>query len=124
MELLISGPEGSSTNIELRKPILSLGRSADNDLPYPEDPWLSRYHLTFEKHKDGWFVKDCASRNGTVVNATSLKEPHKMSSGDRIYVGHLTIEVRETLRGSEAGDLIRSARRRADHARSDDCYQS
>jgi phosphoserine phosphatase RsbU/P len=97
MELLISGPEGSSTNIELRKPILSLGRSADNDLPYPDDPWLSRYHLTFEKHQDGWFVKDCASRNGTVVNAASLKEPHKMHAGDRIYVGHLTIEVRETL---------------------------
>ncbi len=96
MELLISGPEGSLSNIELRKPILSLGRSADNDLPYPDDPWLSRYHLTFEKHKDGWFVKDCASRNGTVVNATSLKEPHKMHAGDRIYVGHLTIEVRET----------------------------
>ncbi len=97
MELLISGPEGSSTNIELRKPTLSLGRSADNDLAYPDDPWLSRYHLTFEKHDEGWFVKDCASRNGTVVNAASLKEPHKMRSGDRIYVGHLTIEVRETL---------------------------
>jgi len=97
MELLISGPEGSSTNIELRKPILSLGRSADNDLAYPDDPWLSRYHLTFEKHGDGWFVKDCASRNGTVVNAESLKEPHKLRSGDRIYVGHLTIEVRESM---------------------------
>jgi phosphoserine phosphatase RsbU/P len=95
MELLISGPEGSSTNIELRKPILSLGRSADNDLAYPEDPWLSRYHLTFEKHTDGWFVKDCASRNGTVVNAASLKEAHRLRAGDRIYVGHLTIEVRE-----------------------------
>jgi sigma-B regulation protein RsbU (phosphoserine phosphatase) len=97
MELLISGPEGSSTNIELRKPILSLGRSADNDLAYPDDPWLSRYHLTFEKHTDGWFVKDCASRNGTVVNAASLKEPHRLRSGDRIYVGHLTIEVRESM---------------------------
>jgi serine phosphatase RsbU (regulator of sigma subunit) len=97
MDLLISGPEGSSTNIELRKPILSLGRSADNDLAYPDDPWLSRYHLTFEKHTDGWFVKDCASRNGTVVNAASLKEPHRLRSGDRIYVGHLTIEVRESM---------------------------
>lgn len=95
MELLISGPEGSSTNVELRKPILSLGRSTDNDLPYPEDPWLSRYHLTFEKHTDGWFVKDCASRNGTVVNAGSLKDVHKLCAGDRIYAGHLTIEVRE-----------------------------
>ncbi len=97
MQLLISGPEGSSTNIELHKPVLSLGRSGDNDLAYPEDPWLSRYHLTFEKNDDAWFVKDCASRNGTVVNAASLKEPHKIRHGDRIYAGHLTIEVRENL---------------------------
>jgi serine phosphatase RsbU (regulator of sigma subunit) len=95
MELLISGPEGSSTKVELRKATLSLGRSADNDLAYPDDPWLSRYHLCFEQHDATWFVKDCASRNGTVVNATSLKAPHKIRSGDRIYAGHLTIEVRE-----------------------------
>ncbi len=95
MELLISGPEGSSTNVELHEPKLSLGRSADNDLAYPDDPWLSRYHLTFEKHDDGWILQDCASRNGTVVNAVSLKEPHRVRSGDRIYAGHLTIEVRE-----------------------------
>lgn len=97
MELLISGPEGSSTNVELRKPTLSLGRSADNDLPYPDDPWLSRYHLSFEKQDESWFVKDCASRNGTVVNAASLKEPHRIRAGDRIYAGHLTIEVRENV---------------------------
>ncbi|MBV8553109.1 MAG: SpoIIE family protein phosphatase [Acidobacteriaceae bacterium] len=82
--------------MELRKATLSLGRSADNDLAYPEDPWLSRYHLCFEQHDGGWFVKDCASRNGTVVNASSLKEPHKIRTGDRIYAGHLTIEVRES----------------------------
>jgi serine phosphatase RsbU (regulator of sigma subunit) len=99
MEILISGPEGSSTKVELRKSTLSLGRSADNDLAYPDDPWLSRYHLCFEQHDSSWFVKDCASRNGTVVNATSLKAPHKIKTGDRIYAGHLTIEVRE---GAEA----------------------
>ena len=97
MELLISGPEGSSTNIELSKPALSLGRATDNDLPYPDDPWLSRYHLSFEKRDDGWIVRDCESRNGTVVNAVSLKEPHKIGSGDRIYAGHLTIEVRDAI---------------------------
>ncbi len=95
MELMISGPEGSSTNVELAKPTLSLGRATDNDLPYPDDPWLSRYHLSFEKQEDGWTVTDCKSRNGTVVNAVSLKQPHKLRSGDRIYAGHLTIEVRE-----------------------------
>ncbi len=96
MELLISGPEGSSNTIELKTPTLSLGRSADNDLPYPADPWLSRYHLCFEKRDESWFVKDCASRNGTVINAKSLKESHPIRPGDRIYAGHLTIEVRSS----------------------------
>lgn len=95
MELLISGPEGVSSTVEMRKASLSLGRSADNDLAYPEDPWLSRYHLTFERLQNNWFVKDCASRNGTLVNTLNLKEPHCLKSGDKIFAGHLTIEVRE-----------------------------
>lgn len=95
MELLISGPEGSPTTIALQKDSLSLGRSADNDLAYPQDLWLSRYHLQFERQNGQWFVKDCASRNGTIVNSSSLNAPHLLAPGDRIYAGHLTIEVRE-----------------------------
>lgn len=95
MELVISGPEGSAKTIKLTAGNLSLGRSAENDLAYPQDFWLSRYHLCFE-HQDGhWFVKDCDSRNGTVMNATSLKDRRLLRKGDRIYAGHLTIEVRE-----------------------------
>lgn len=97
MELVISGPEGSPRSIELTQN-LSLGRSADNDLAYPQDPWLSRYHLSFETQDGHWFVKDCDSRNGTVINANSLKERRQLRKGDRIYAGHLTIEVRESSR--------------------------
>jgi len=97
MELVISGPEGAKSTVELKNNALSLGRSADNDLAYPEDPWLSRYHLSFERQQNTWVVKDCASRNGTVVNATNLREPHRLRSGDRIYAGHLTIEVRDRM---------------------------
>ena len=96
MELLISGPEGSATTVPLDSDAISLGRSAENDLPYPEDPWLSRSHLRFERQNDKWFVKDCASRNGTIVNATSLKDAHRLRPGDRIYAGHLVIEIRES----------------------------
>lgn len=95
MELLISGPEGAPTRVELRRPVLSLGRSVENDLAYPDDPWLSRSHLSFELREKAWWIKDCASRNGTVLNSASLKEPHRIKAGDRIYAGHLTIEVRE-----------------------------
>ncbi|MGH9638587.1 MAG: SpoIIE family protein phosphatase [Bryobacteraceae bacterium] len=94
MELVISGPEGPPKAVELAVN-LSLGRAVDSDLPYPEDLWLSRYHLCFEQQGGDWFVRDCSSRNGTVVNASSLKLPHRLRNGDHIYAGHLTIEVRE-----------------------------
>jgi sigma-B regulation protein RsbU (phosphoserine phosphatase) len=96
LELLISALEGSATTIELAKDILSLGRSADNDLAYPDDPWLSRFHLTFLRQEGAWLVSDCQSRNGTILNTTAVKEPHRIKPGDRIFAGHLTIDVCET----------------------------
>jgi phosphoserine phosphatase RsbU/P len=96
MELLISGPEGSSKVVELRNDKVSLGRAGDNDLAYPDDPWLSRYHLCFEREQENWLVKDCASRNGTIVNSATLKAPQRIKPGDRIYAGHLVIDVRES----------------------------
>jgi serine phosphatase RsbU (regulator of sigma subunit) len=101
MELLISGPKGAPAVFELKKDSLSLGRAVENDLAYPEDPWLSRFHLCFERQGNTWTVKDCDSRNGTIVNASTLKAPHPIKPGDRIYAGHLTIEIRDKESGSK-----------------------
>lgn len=95
MELLISQPEGDLKTVELQSEALSLGRSADNDLAYPHDPWLSRYHLSFERRPSGWFVRDCESRNGTILNAKPLREAKRLRAGDRLQAGNLVIEVRE-----------------------------
>jgi serine phosphatase RsbU (regulator of sigma subunit)/pSer/pThr/pTyr-binding forkhead associated (FHA) protein len=105
MELVISQPEGALKTVELRTTPMSLGRSADNDLPYPDDPWLSRYHLCFERRAGNWFVRDCESRNGTILNARALREPRRLRAGDRLYAGNLTIEVRE--RASSPEQVIR-----------------
>jgi serine phosphatase RsbU (regulator of sigma subunit) len=94
MELVIVGPEGESKTVPLKKPLLSLGRSSENDLSYPNDPWLSRNHLCFERQGVSWTVRDCESRNGTIINHSPLRESHSLVVGDRIYAGHLTIEVR------------------------------
>ncbi len=94
MELLISALEGPATRLELAKSPLSLGRSADNDLAYPDDPWLSRFHLTFHGQGDMWMVTDCQSRNGTMLNGTPVNETQRIQDGDRIHAGHLTIDVK------------------------------
>jgi phosphoserine phosphatase RsbU/P len=100
LELLISTPDGAPARVQLRKSPLTLGRSVDNDLPYPHDPWLSRYHLCFEQREKTWFVRDCESRNGTVLNTAGIKEAKVVKAGDKVLAGHLTIDVRE--RPSEA----------------------
>ncbi len=100
LELLISGPEGPTNRVDLRKTPLTLGRSVDNDLAYPHDPWLSRYHLSFEQRERTWWIRDCESRNGTMLNSTGIKAAQPIKSGDKIFAGHLTIDVRE--RPSEA----------------------
>lgn len=95
MELVISQAAGAPKIVELEKNSLSLGRSADNDLAYPDDPWLSRYHLCFEHRPTGWFVRDCESRNGTMLNAKTLRATKRLRAGDRLHAGNLTIEIRE-----------------------------
>ena len=80
LELLISGPDGPPARVELRKTPLTLGRSVDNDLAYPHDPWLSRYHLCFEQRERTWWIRDCESRNGTILNSTGIKAARSRSS--------------------------------------------
>ncbi len=94
---MISALEGSATRKQLSKSPLSLGRSPENDLSYPDDPWLSRRHLVFEQSEGGWFVTDCDSRNGTMLNNAPLHERRRIKAADRIYAGHLTIDVRDTV---------------------------
>jgi sigma-B regulation protein RsbU (phosphoserine phosphatase) len=95
LELLISGPDGPPTRVELHKSPLTLGRSVDNDLAYPHDPWLSRYHLCLEQREKTWWIRDCESRNGTVLNSTGIKEARPIKAGDKVLAGHLTLEVRD-----------------------------
>ena len=90
------GTEGGSSTVPLQKEALSLGRAPDNDLAYPNDPWLSRYHLRFEKTGEGWIVRDLNSRNGTIFDGESLKNSRSIVPGNRIYAGHLTLEVRDS----------------------------
>ena len=72
MQLVIQGPEGEAKIITLEKDSVAWSCRRQR-LAYPDDPWLSRYHLRFEPHVNGWQVLDCESRNGTILNTASLR---------------------------------------------------
>jgi phosphoserine phosphatase RsbU/P len=111
MQLLITGLDGSSRTIDLKNETLSLGRASDNALAYPNDPALSRYHLCFEQSRGGWTIRDCGSRNGTIVNSALLEGSHFLEPGDRIFAGHLTIDVCESpSHANETRSVVRFVR--------------
>ncbi len=111
MQLVITALDGSSRSIDLKKSSFSVGRASDNTLAYPNDPALSRYHLCLEPGPKGWIVKDCGSRNGTIVNSSLLDGTHLLAPGDRIFAGHLTIDVCETpITVDDASSVVRFVR--------------
>jgi len=81
--------------VPLRGNRMSLGRAADNDLSYPLDQALSRYHMVVELEGDHWFVRDVGSKNGTTVNGTRVGDKHLLAAGDQIRAGSLDITCQE-----------------------------
>ncbi len=102
-ELIIRTPDGKSRPVPLSNDRLALGRSANNDLCYPDDAGLSRQHLAFEKTSGDWTIRDLGSKNGTLVNGTRITVPHRLKKGDRVSAGHLTMEFCE--KGAPAARL-------------------
>ncbi len=90
-EIVISSSDGSSRTLKLDKDRITLGRSGDNDLAYPEDHGLSRRHLVIMKSGREWLVQDQESKNGTLVNGIRISSPTSIEPGDRVSAGHLVI---------------------------------
>jgi adenylate cyclase len=65
----------------------SLGRSASNELPVPDEK-VSRRHALIQPQKEGeyWLV-DFGSRNGTYLNGRRIIQPTRLQPGDRLQIG-------------------------------------
>jgi len=91
-ELLIRTRDGRTTTVRLEARVVTLGRSRDAHLSYPDDAALSRTHLAFERSADGWVVRDLGSKNGTLHNSQPVAAPKRLQPGDRVMAGHLIID--------------------------------
>ena len=78
-------PEG--TTFELDASALTVGRGGQNDVPIEEDEFASARHARFEPRRDGVWVQDRGSTNGTYVNGTQLDRPRRLTEGDIVRVG-------------------------------------
>lgn len=70
----------------------TVGRHTDNDIIIL-DELASRKHATIECSQDRAVIQDAGSTNGTYVNQKLLVEPHDLTTGDQIRIGHHLIGV-------------------------------
>ena len=66
---------------------LSVGRNADNGLPIVGDDYVSSHHARFEPRRDGVYVADTGSTNGTFVNGVRLTAERRLAPGDIVRIG-------------------------------------
>ena len=66
---------------------LLVGRDGENDVSLVRDEFASGRHARFEPRRDGVWVEDVGSTNGTFVNGVALTAPRKLSPGDVVRVG-------------------------------------
>lgn len=104
--LNIKAADGSNRRLEMSGDKVSLGRSHENDLSYPDDISLSRKHMVLERTEDRWYVRDLGSKNGTRVNDTLIVDRFRIQAGDRITAGHLVLSLEGAGGPSTAGDII------------------
>src|SRR5437588_5860905 len=66
--------------------LITLGRASECTVPI-KDRFLSRRHAEVALDRGRWYVRDCGSVNGTMLNGMKVIEPAQLRSGDRIGLG-------------------------------------
>jgi len=85
--VLASPTLGDGEELALDSHALTIGRAQNNDVALPDDEYASGRHARFEPRRDGIWVEDIGSTNGTFVNGIRLTRERKLTPGDVVRIG-------------------------------------
>ncbi len=85
------GRAGESFPIDQER--LSIGRTPDAPI-FLDDVTVSRNHALLVRRRDGLYIDDLGSLNGTYVNRRRI-ESHLLSDGDEIQIGKFKLSYLE-----------------------------
>ena len=74
---------------------LTIGRAGQNDVAIDADEYASARHARIEPRRDGVWVHDLGSTNGTYVNGVRIDRPRKLVDGDLVRVGETELRFEE-----------------------------
>ena len=66
---------------------LTVGRGTNNDVALAADEYASGRHARFERRRDGVWLEDIGSTNGTFVNGIRLTRERRLAPGDVVRIG-------------------------------------
>ncbi|MBL4846387.1 MAG: FHA domain-containing protein [Planctomycetes bacterium] len=84
--LSIQRHDGTHEHVRLSLALTTIGRSEQSVLEML-DPKLSRFHCEIERYADGYRVRDCNSRNGTMLNGEPVRGAQLLDEGDQVKIG-------------------------------------
>ena len=80
-----SGGGRSGEIFEVKGERMAIGRSPEAEL-FLDDVTVSRNHALLVRRRDGLYIDDLGSLNGTYVNRRRI-ESHKLTDGDELQIG-------------------------------------
>jgi hypothetical protein len=85
--VLSSADLDDGDRLELNHVPLTIGRGPLNDLQLESDDFASGRHALLDPRRDGVWVEDLGSTNGTFVNGVRLSSSRLLSPGDILRIG-------------------------------------
>ncbi|MBL8118938.1 MAG: FHA domain-containing protein [Anaerolineae bacterium] len=73
--------------IPLQSELVRMGRAPQNEIILDAKN-VSRFHCQIKREGDRFILEDLSSTNGTYVNNVRISEPHMLSVGDVVRIGH------------------------------------
>jgi hypothetical protein len=81
--------------VELDSSPLTVGRGETNDVPVTADEYASARHARFEPRRDGVWIEDIGSTNGTFVNGIRLTRERRLVPGDVVRIGETDLRYEQ-----------------------------
>ncbi len=80
-------------SFELGTAPITIGRSEENTIALPADEFASARHARIEPLRDGVWIVDLGSTNGTSVNGRRIDGRERLSEGDVIRIGDTELRI-------------------------------
>ena len=103
-KLIVNPTSAARREIKLARTLLSIGRDPSNDLVLP-DAMVSRRHAVIECRGNQYYLRDCNSSNGSVVNGDKISE-RSLRDGDLVAIGTARLLYREELELEDPGAKV------------------